>query len=289
MQFCGRRLDIDAGLEQADAARLREEGRQRRFLSLDELLPLMCDPLDRQPLVRESGVLRSPDRAFAIVEGCPQLFPCDLSHLAQMLQARDTLNRFSAFTALQQYCAFGLLKGSTQSNNLAPDDAWYARHLWRSCRMLENVRGRFLDIGCDNAYLSRGMLQEDVAYVGLDPAPATAVGAMRVGGLGEFLPFRDATFDAAGFMTSLDHMLDYKLSLDEARRVIRPGGHLYLATLLWTGERAQLHTDTVHFHHFRPYEIEGALAAGFAVEEVRAYGWKGDAHRFGVYIRAARN
>jgi SAM-dependent methyltransferase len=81
--------------------------------------------------------------------------------------------------------------------------------------------------------------------------------------------------------------LDYRLALEEAARVLRPGGRLYLATLLWI-ERAQLYTDTVHFHHFRGPELEGALAGAFDIDRVEAYVWKDNTHRFGVYLSGTR-
>lgn len=287
MNFCGHALTIETSTDRVSGSVLRERGRHRRFLSLDELLPMLCDPIDKQPLARDGDLLRGSERTYRVADGRPHLFPCDLGRVAECLRAPDLLGRFRSLTPMEQYCALGMLKGSTDSNNLDPEDTWYGRHLWRSCRMLQDVRGTFLDIGCDDAHLSRGMLHEEVGYVGLEPSGGTSE-AMRVGGLGEFLPFRDASFDAAGFQTSLDHVFDYHSALAEAQRVIRPGGRLYLATLLWTGERAQLYTDTVHFHHFRQHQIEAALADGFEVEEVRAYGWKGDVHRFGVYLCAVR-
>ncbi|MBA3771229.1 MAG: methyltransferase domain-containing protein [Ramlibacter sp.] len=287
MNFCGHPLTIETPPDRVGGQTLRDQGRLGRFLQLDELLPLLCDPLDKQSLAREGDLLRASDRIYPIVDGRPHLFPCDLARVAEFLSGPDLLRRFRSLSPMEQYCAFGMLKGSTDNNNLDPEDTWYGRHLWRACRMLQDVRGTFLDVGCDDPLLSRGLLHPDVAYVGLEPSAGTS-SAMRVGGLGEFLPFRDGSFDAAGFQTSLDHVFDYQLALAEARRVIRPGGRLYLATLLWTGERAQLYTDTVHFHHFRQHQIEAALTGGFDVREVHAYGWKGDSHRFGVYLSAVR-
>lgn len=288
MRYFGHDLNIETRDDQVSGGRLRELGRTRRFLQLTEVLPLLCDPVTKEPLQLAGSLLQSGSRLFPIIAGSPQLFPCDVERVAQQLRSPDALARFHQLTSLEQYCAFGMLRAAGDGNNLDPEDAWYCRHLWRSSRMLENVRGRFLDIGCDDAFLSRGMLADDVEYVGLEPSTSPSP-AMRVAGFGEFLPFGDECFDAVGFQTSLDHIFDYHLAVAEAHRILRPGGRLYLATLLWTGVRAQLHTDTVHFHHFRPAQIESALAEqGFEVDQIDAYGWKNDSHRFGVYLSAVK-
>jgi hypothetical protein len=286
MKFCGHDLQVATSEDRISGQALRELGRGGTFVPLADLLPLLCDPLTRKPLARDGDRLVADGRAYPIVAGSPLLFPCDIGRVRGVLAGPDALARFPALTPMEQYCAFGLLKASGDINNLDAEDTWYGRHLWRSVRMLQDVRGSFLDVGCDDALLSRGMLHPEVRYVGLEPS-GTPAAVPRVGGFGEFLPFRDASFDAVGFQTSLDHIFDYHLALAEARRVLRPGGRLYLATLLWTAD-AQLYTDTVHFHHFRPGQMEAALAEGFVVEQVQAYGWKTGGHRFGVYLSARR-
>lgn len=286
MKFCGHDLEIVRSDATLTVQALRERGAQGRFLSFDELLPQLCDPLDKRPLSLRSDRLAGGQREFSLVAGCPMLFPCDLDRLAQVLERSGALAGFPALSPIEQYCALGMLKGANNINNLGAGDPWYERHLWRSAHMLRGVQGHFLDVGCDDALMSRGMLPPDVAYVGLEPSSSPSA-VFRVGGFGEFLPFADGSFDAVGFQTSLDHVFDYRLAIDEARRVLRPGGKLYLGTLLWIAQ-AQLYTDTVHFHHFRPGEIEDALAGGFGVEEADAYIWKDNAHRFGVYLRAVK-
>jgi hypothetical protein len=68
--------------------------------------------------------------------------------------------------------------------------------------------------------------------------------------------------------------------------VLKAGGQLIIATLVWTAQ-ADLLGDAVHFHHFRDYEIFGALSA-FAIEDVARYDYKGNTHRHGLYVRALK-
>ena len=88
------------------------------------------------------------------------------------------------------------------------------------------------------------------------------------------------------FNTSLDHILDWKHAITEARRVLAPGGVLYLCSLVWT-DRAGLMEDTVHFHHFREVELFGALE-GLRIMKEKRYDYKGEKHRHGLYVSAKK-
>lgn len=87
------------------------------------------------------------------------------------------------------------------------------------------LRGLTLDVGCGPQVAPSYGLDFDGQLVGIDPL----VGAQPrkfdfVQGLGEYLPFADATFDRVLFATSLDHMLVPPRALREARRVVRSNG-----------------------------------------------------------------
>lgn len=157
--------------------------------------------------------------------------------------------------------------------------------MWRASELLAAASGLVLDVGCDDPDLSRRLFPSAARYLGLEPSLAGARG-FSIAGMAEFLPFADGVFDGVSLMTSLDHVLDYHAAIDEAWRVLRRGGSLFLATLIWS-ERAELYRDNIHFHHFREFEIRGALSR-FEVRSVRRYGWKGDTHRHGVYIHAVK-
>jgi glycosyltransferase involved in cell wall biosynthesis/SAM-dependent methyltransferase/uncharacterized protein YbaR (Trm112 family) len=69
-------------------------------------------------------------------------------------------------------------------------------------------------------------------YVGVDAVPPTSAPPFPlVVALGERLPFRDASFDAVVLATSLDHAVDVDAALAEVRRVLRPGGEVYVWTM----------------------------------------------------------
>lgn len=72
--------------------------------------------------------------------------------------------------------------------------------------------------------------------VGVDPADgmlrrADERGVQTLRGVGEALPFGDATFDTALVVTTLCFLDDVGRALREARRVLRPGGQLVVGLL----------------------------------------------------------
>lgn len=171
--------------------------------------------------------------------------------------------------------------------NSSPDDLHYRRHLARIVYLLRHASGFAIDIGCGDPTIGAAILPPSCSYIGVDPF-ATDSESFSLFGASEDLPFRNEVFDLALFNTSLDHVLDYVTALREAHRVLRPGGHLYISTLIWQS-RDTLLTDDVHFHHFRYFEILGALEyCGFALHHVNEYPYKQDDHRVGCYLEAIK-
>ena len=169
--------------------------------------------------------------------------------------------------------------------NAPSSDAHFQRHLHRMSGFVRDCEGVVLDVGCDDASVGASLFPEGATYLGLDPF-CRHLTPFRVIGLGEYLPVRSGSIDVVVFNTTLDHIFDWRRAIDEARRVLRSGGTLVIATLIWTAN-ADLLSDSVHFHHFRDYEILGALA-DFTVGRVERYDYKGNQHRHGMYLRATR-
>jgi SAM-dependent methyltransferase len=93
------------------------------------------------------------------------------------------------------------------------------------------LHGRVLDIGCGPQ--ARPSYAGAERFVGIDPLRGEQLRRFDfVQGIGEYLPFRDGSFDQVLFATSLDHLLDPVRALREAKRVLAPGGTIEI----WSGE-----------------------------------------------------
>jgi SAM-dependent methyltransferase len=252
-----------------------------RILELDDVVARLQSPDESTPLILDHDALQtaSGDR-FPILDGIPLLFPTALQkylsdtalHVPPGLQALEPLLQYFQISAIKQ---------NAGNHNSAPDDSWFLRHLEWTANSVRTAHGCVLDIGCDSPKISASCFPDSVTYVGLDPLYAER-SQFRIAGLAEFLPFADASFDGVAFLTSLDHVFDHHRALAEAQRVLTPGGNLYLASLIWTHD-AELYRDSVHFHHFREYEIIGALPQ-LELKEVNHYNWKNNDHREVAYF-----
>jgi 2-polyprenyl-3-methyl-5-hydroxy-6-metoxy-1,4-benzoquinol methylase len=155
---------------------------------------------------------------------------------------------------------------------------WYTGRRAMVRRELANLPpGRALDVGCGSGGNSEVLRQLGWDVTALD-ASEEAVGATRRRGLrvvrGDVrqLPFRDGQFDLVLSTDVWEHVADERQVADEAHRVLRPGGSLFVAVPcgmdLWSAH------DVVLGHH-RRYEKETLVAlvesSGFRVEEV--FGW----------------
>jgi hypothetical protein len=254
-------------------------------LSLTDCLKrrLLISP-DSGKVLSESkggGSLTEGEMEYAVKNNCPVLYPKSITDISQ----DGVLPLSIPANALQQYVLLSQIKQSGEIN--APLDSEPAlKHQFRFREFCKDLMGLILDIGSDRPSHSMQFLPSNCEYLGLDPYAGH--GEFRIIGLGELLPINDFSVDAVLFNTSLDHILDYHTAIDEAHRVLKPGGKVVIATYAWL-ERATLLTDSVHFHHFRDFEVLGTLERHFEIEVVSRYeDPKNATHRYGLYVMAKR-
>lgn len=255
------------------------------LLTLEDAVPLLASPDTGAPLEPGNGGLQSADgrEHFPLRGAVPLLFPAAL-----LPHAGDGLidvpwARYD--DALLQYALINSIKQKHGNHNSDHDTSWYAQHLECSRQLVAEATGVVLDVGCDVPATSASVFPSHTRYLGLDPLFGDTE-HFRLIGLAERLPVRTESVDCVALMTSLDHVLDHHAALDEAWRVLRPGGRLYLASLVWT-ERAELYRDHVHFHHFRESELLAALHR-FRVDRLSRHPWKGATHRTVLYMALTR-
>jgi ubiquinone/menaquinone biosynthesis C-methylase UbiE/uncharacterized protein YbaR (Trm112 family) len=106
----------------------------------------------------------------------------------------------------------------------------------RRFREFSQMRGTVLDIGCGPQSVPSYARGYPGRFVGIDPLPGSSDREFAFAyAVGEYLPFRDKTFDHVLFATSIDHFLDAEKVLAETFRVLKPGG----VTTIWFGEHVE--------------------------------------------------
>jgi ubiquinone/menaquinone biosynthesis C-methylase UbiE len=95
----------------------------------------------------------------------------------------------------------------------------------------------------------------------------------------EAMPFEDDTFDVVTSLNSLDHVDDLAATVEEIKRVLRPGGHLVLAV-----EIGHERTWT------EPQTISWSVCELFApeLEVVRSHEYERTGDSLYAYARAGR-
>ncbi|PTX56603.1 3-demethylubiquinone-9 3-methyltransferase [Litoreibacter ponti] len=99
-----------------------------------------------------------------------------------------------------------------------------------------------LDLGCAGGFMAEALAERGAQVTGIDPArdaiEAARVHAAQEGhairydtGVGEALPYEDASFDAVVCVDVLEHVQDLHQVCREVARVLRPGGTFLFDTI----------------------------------------------------------
>jgi len=183
--------------------------------------------------------------------------------------------------------------------NLVPGRlAWFDRHIaWAGKDVL--------DLGCAGGFMAEAMAGRGASVTGIDPAADAVAAARRHAasegfsirydvGVGEALPYADASFDAVVCVDVLEHVADLAKVLSEVARVLRPGG-LFLFDTINRNPVARLATVTIAEDILRllprgthdpamfikPAELRAAmLAAGLVPGAMTGLGPRGLNRRF---------
>ena len=133
--------------------------------------------------------------------------------------------------------------------NLVPGRlAWFDTLIdWQGCDVL--------DLGCAGGFMAEALAARGAQVTGIDPADGAIAAAraharaqgLRIGydvGVGEALPYDDASFDAVVCVDVLEHVADLHKVLAEVARSLRPGG-MFLFDTINRNPLARLATITV--------------------------------------------
>jgi 2-polyprenyl-6-hydroxyphenyl methylase / 3-demethylubiquinone-9 3-methyltransferase len=133
--------------------------------------------------------------------------------------------------------------------NLVPGRlAWFDRQIdWQNKTVL--------DLGCAGGFMAEALAARGAHVTGIDPAEGAIAAArthakaqgLRIGydvGVGEALPYDNASFDAVVCVDVLEHVADLHKVMAEVARSLRPGG-LFLFDTINRNPLARLATVTV--------------------------------------------
>jgi len=143
-----------------------------------------------------------------------------------------------------------------------------------------------LDVGCNSGGLGRRLIAEKGCTMsGVDVAPklvelARAKGYDARVAPAEELPFADESFDVVVVSELLEHVFDPRPVLDEARRVLVPGGLLFGDV---PTEQGHWGFETIEDHRFHARvftrdALEALLEEQFTVEEIETAPHEGETH-----------
>ena len=146
---------------------------------------------------------------------------------------------------------------------------WIAHH--KIIAALERARvhahGVMLDVGCGDMRAERWFRGHIAKYEGVDLTASRFLLGRKITAFAraEELPFRDASFDTVLGLSMLTYLREPQRMVDEAHRVLRPGGTLILEFT----QMAALHDEPYDFFRFTRYGATSLLErAGFEVIEL---------------------
>ncbi len=117
--------------------------------------------------------------------------------------------------------------------------AWIADARMRHIPVAPHPGALLLDVACGGGLLAPRLRHTGYRHVGIDLSPtatrlAADHGVAAVHGDARRLPFRDELFDVVVAGEILEHVADYPDVVDEACRVLKPGGTLVVDTIAKT-------------------------------------------------------
>jgi 2-polyprenyl-3-methyl-5-hydroxy-6-metoxy-1,4-benzoquinol methylase len=141
--------------------------------------------------------------------------------------------------------------------------------------------GKVLDVGAGYGFFLAALEKAgyeangvEISHHAVEQARKRVRGQVIEQGAEEPLPFPDGCFDAVTLLDVIEHLKDYGSTLESCRKVLKPGGKLFVITLNahslarpLLGKSWAWYQDPTHIHMFTPRMLrEGIEGAGLEVE-----------------------
>lgn len=192
------------------------------------------------------------------------------------------MKRFQVIEAFQRREIIGLAKADSQTAetaSLRPHYTGIGEWLPRG------MRGRVLELGCGPGRYVALLASLGYEVVGVDPISYPLWDEIRShrgvefrdGVRAEDLPYPDNSFDHVACISALLYFEDAAKAFAEIRRVLKPGGRLYVRTVNSENLRrvfSKENIDPAARNYYTQAELGSFLRqAGFEVEKTFAYGF----------------
>ena len=129
-----------------------------------------------------------------------------------------------------------------------------------------DLKSKVLDIGAGLGWYEK-IISSDIEYYGADPLCDWLHPDKRlVQSIGEYLPFKDSSFDSVFIISSLDHVDNPSSVIEEAFRVLHPGGMFAISNAIHTEVVGETQKD--HTFRFTEQAILELLEPYFTVEKI---------------------
>jgi SAM-dependent methyltransferase len=139
---------------------------------------------------------------------------------------------------------------------------WLANHKIMAAirKAAPHARGELLDMGCGSKPFAPLFAGRVTRYWGTDLSQSPYLGAARLDAFAraEQQPFRDGSFDTVVGFSMLTYLPEPVRMIEEAHRVLRPGGTLILEFT----QMVPLHDEPWDFFRFTRYGAEHLLRRG---------------------------
>ena len=203
----------------------------------------------KSPLTKNNEIIKgeiscsSCHREYPINEGIPNMLPDELrlKKIPKESSWREWGKRLSLFKQR--------MKGWTEEDS-RKTIAIYDELLRHFCP----IKGSALEVGCGNGVV-RHFLNRNAEYWGIDPEKDWILHPLHsfmedifpclkepfpfIKGVGEYLPFRDESFDNVINIATLDHVNSPSQVFEESYRVLKDKGQMLLLVCVRTGDVAK--------------------------------------------------
>ncbi len=142
--------------------------------------------------------------------------------------------------------------------------AYYSQYKVTLPLVVQNARGMFIDLGCGDMPYRRDVEPGVETYHSLDYIPRAA-NVDFIGDIQSMAQIPDNTYDSAMCLEVLEHIPQPQQALNEAFRILKPGGSLVLSV----PHLSRLHEMPNDYYRFTRYGLDYMLKkSGFSVQAI---------------------